>query len=208
MSDVIKKIEEFKLIPVIKINTPDEARPVAEALAKGGLPIAEVTFRTDAAEEAIKIMHEEYPGIFLGAGTVTNVSQARRAIAAGAQFLVGPGFSAGVAEVALKEMVTYIPGVCTPTEIISALEYGIHVVKFFPAKACGGLDYLKAVSAAFPEVRFIPTGGVSEANICDYLAFDKVIACGGTWIVENKLISEKNFEKIERLIEDAVALIK
>lgn len=208
MSDVIKKIEEFKLIPVIKINTPDEARPVAEALAKGGLPIAEVTFRTDAAEEAIKIMHEEYPGIFLGAGTVTNVAQARRAIAAGAQFLVGPGFSAGVAEVALKEMVTYIPGVCTPTEIISALEYGIDVVKFFPAKACGGLDYLKAVSAAFPEVRFIPTGGVSEANICDYLAFDKVIACGGTWIVENKLISEKNFEKIERLIEDAVALIK
>lgn len=208
MDDVIKRVEKFRLIPVIKLNSPDEARPMAEALARGGLPIAEVTFRTDAAEESIKIIKKEYPGIFLGAGTVINVAQARRAIAAGAKFLVGPGFSASVAECALKEGVTYFPGVCTPTEIISALDYGFDVVKFFPAKASGGLAMIKAIAAAFPGVRFIPTGGVNADNVCEYLNYDRVIACGGTWMVDNKLVTEKRFDKIESLIAEAVDLVK
>lgn len=208
MNDVIKRITELRLIPVIKLNSPNEAAPMARALINGGLPIAEVTFRTDAAEESIKIMHRDYPDIFLGAGTVTTLDQAKRAVAAGACFLVGPGLSESVAQYAMDNEITYFPGVCTPTEIIKAQEYGINVVKFFPAKAFGGLAAIKAISAAFPGVRFVPTGGVNAENVSEYLSSDKVAACGGTWMVDNKLVSEGNWDEIERLIREAVEQIK
>ena len=208
MNDVIERVAKLKLIPVIKLNTPAEAEPMAKALINGGLPIAEVTFRTDAAEEAIKIMHRDYPEIFLGAGTVTTLDQAKKAVAAGACFLVGPGLSEPVAAFAKENNITYFPGVCTPTEIIKAQEYGINVVKFFPAKAYGGLATIKAISAAFPGVKFIPTGGINADNIAEYLASDVVIACGGSWVVENKLVSAGKWDEIEKLIREAVSQIQ
>lgn len=208
MNNVIEKVAELKLIPVIKLNTPEEAAPMAKALVSGGLPIAEVTFRTDAAEEAIKIMHRDYPEILLGAGTVTTLDQAKKAMAAGACFLVGPGLSEPVAKYAQDNGIAYFPGVCTPTEIIKAQEYGIDVVKFFPAKAYGGLATIKAISAAFPGLKFIPTGGVNTENVCEYLASDKILACGGTWMVDNKLVSEGKWDEIEKLIKEAVSQIK
>ena len=208
MNDVIERVAKLKLIPVIKLNTPAEAEPMAKTLINGGLPIAEVTFRTDAAEEAIKIMHRDYPEIFLGAGTVTTLDQAKKAVAAGACFLVGPGLSEPVAAFAKENNITYFPGVCTPTEIIKAQEYGINVVKFFPAKAYGGLATIKAISAAFPGVKFIPTGGINADNIAEYLASDVVIACGGSWVVENKLVSAGKWDEIEKLIREAVSQIQ
>ena len=208
MNDVIERVAKLKLIPVIKLNTPAEAEPMAKTLINGGLPIAEVTFRTDAAEEAIKIMHRDYPDIFLGAGTVTTLDQAKKAVAAGASFLVGPGLSEPVAAFAKENNITYFPGVCTPTEIIKAQEYGINVVKFFPAKAYGGLATIKAISAAFPGVKFIPTGGINADNIAEYLASDVVIACGGSWVVENKLVSAGKWDEIEKLIKEAVSQIQ
>lgn len=208
MNDVIERVAKLKLIPVIKLNTPAEAEPMAKTLINGGLPIAEVTFRTDAAEEAIKIMHRDYPDIFLGAGTVTTLDQAKKAVAAGASFLVGPGLSEPVAAFAKENNITYFPGVCTPTEIIKAQEYGINVVKFFPAKAYGGLATIKAISAAFPGVKFIPTGGINADNIAEYLVSDVVIACGGSWVVDNKLVSLGKWDEIEKLIREAVTQIQ
>ena len=208
MNEVIKRFTELKLIPVIKLDSPDQAIPMAKALLAGGLPIAEVTFRTDAAEESIRIINEKYPEIFLGAGTVTTVDQAKRAVNAGACFLVGPGFSATVAQYAKENNITYLPGVCTPTEIMMALEYGIDVVKFFPAKAFGGVATIKAIAAAFPNVRFVPTGGINAGNVNEYFAFEKVAACGGSWMVDSKLVAAGKWDEIEKLIKEAVEAVK
>lgn len=204
MMDIYKQIEKLKIVPVVKLNSEKDAEPLAAALIKGGLPVAEVTFRTDAAEASIKIMAAKFPEMLVGAGTVVNAEQAERAVKAGAKFIVSPGFSPSVTEFAQKHNIPVFPGVCTPTEIMAALEYGLKVVKFFPAKQYGGLATIKALAAPFPNIRFMPTGGVNADNLTEYLSSDKIIACGGSWMVKDSLISAGKFDEIAEITKEAV----
>lgn len=204
----MQQVAEKKVVPVVVLNRVEDAKPLGEALCAGGLPVAEVTFRTEAAEESIRVMKKEFPEMLVGAGTIVNVEQAKRALDAGSTFLVSPGFSAKVTEFAIDNNVPIFPGCCTPTEIMMAMDYGLKVVKFFPAKQFGGLDTIKALAAPFPSMKFMPTGGISAANILDFLAFDKIIACGGSWMVNGALVKEGNFAEITRLTKEAVDLVK
>lgn len=208
MVDFMQQVAEKKVVPVVVLNRVEDAKPLGEALCAGGLPVAEVTFRTEAAEESIRVMKNAFPEMMVGAGTIVNVEQAKRALDAGATFLVSPGFSAKVTEFAIDNNVPIFPGCCTPTEIMMAMDYGLKVVKFFPAKQFGGLDTIKALAAPFPSMKFMPTGGVSAANILDFLAFNKIIACGGSWMVKDSLVKEGNFAEITRLTKEAVDLVK
>jgi len=201
-----KKLEALRLVPVVALDTAEHARPLGEALCGGGLPVAEITFRTAAAEESIRILRKSCPQMLVGAGTVINAEQAKRAVDAGAQFIVSPGLSRGVVEYAQSRGIPVTPGVCTPTEIMAALEYSLKILKFFPAKQYGGLKTLEAFASVFPGVRFMPTGGVSPENLLEYLACPAVIACGGTWMVKGALIREGRFGEIERLTAEAAAL--
>ena len=205
--NVTEKIGAHKLVPVIKLNDAKNAAPLVRALEAGGLPLAEITFRTDAAEQSIRNVKKDCPNALLGAGTVTKVEQAQRALDAGAAFIVMPGISDRVIEFCLKEGVAVFAGVCTPSEIMRVLEYGIEVVKFFPAGQFGGLSTIKALSAPFPNVKFMPTGGISEKNVLEYLSFPKILACGGSWMVPEKAIDTGNFEEIENLVSRAVKLV-
>lgn len=184
MNNIREKIQNLKLVPVVVIKNIDDAEPMLNALCEGGLPVAEITFRTACAADAIRLGCEKFPDMLIGAGTVINAEQCNRAIDCGAKFIVGPGFAADVAEVCRARGVLYLPGCVTPTEIITAISYGLEVVKFFPCSNFGGLSTLKALSAAFPTMKFMPTGGISEDNVLDYLAFDKIIACGGSWMMK------------------------
>ncbi|MDD2959246.1 MAG: bifunctional 4-hydroxy-2-oxoglutarate aldolase/2-dehydro-3-deoxy-phosphogluconate aldolase [Lachnospiraceae bacterium] len=208
MTDIMQQVAERKIVPVVKLDRAEDAKPLGEALCEGGLPVAEVTFRTDAAEESIRIMRKAFPDMLVGAGTVVNVEQAKRALDAGATFIVSPGFSAKVTEFAIENKIPVFPGTCTPTEVMLCMEYGLKVGKFFPAKQYGGLDTIKALSAPFPSMKFMPTGGISAANIKEFLAFDKIIACGGSWMVKDAFVKEGNFAEIVRLTKEAVALVK
>ncbi|KXL53445.1 putative KHG/KDPG aldolase [Anaerotignum neopropionicum] len=205
--NIQKRIEELKIVPVVKLDQAEDAKPLAEALIAGGLPIAEVTFRTEAAYESIKIM-SEIPQMLVGAGTVINVEQAKLAVEAGAKFLVSPGFSAEVVAYAKENNIPVFPGVCTPTEVMAALAMGLTVLKFFPAENYGGLNTIKALTGPFPNIRIMPTGGINEKNIKEYLANPKIIACGGSWMVKDTLIKEKKFDEIEKLTASAVALVQ
>ncbi len=176
-----------KYIPVVVIKELSETDKILSALKADGINCAEITFRTACAEEAIEYAVKKYPEMSIGAGTVINAEQCRAALKAGAKFIVSPGLSASVAEVCRENGVSYYPGCVTPTEIMQALELGITTVKFFPANIYGGLKALKALSAPFPQVRFIPTGGVDRGNIDEFLAFDKVIAIGGSFFVKEAL---------------------
>lgn len=206
--EILKQIESLKLLPVIKLDSSENAAPLAEALIAGGLPAAEVTFRTDAAEDSIKIMTQKYPEMLTGAGTITSVDQAERAMAAGASFLVTAGFNRKVTEYAVANHIPIFPGICTPTELMLLLEYQLPVAKFFPAEQYGGLKTIKALSAPFPNIKFMPTGGINATNIKEYLACDKIIACGGSWMVKNSFINNHEFEKIRSLTAEAVTLIQ
>lgn len=206
--NVVKKIEELKLVPVVKLDRAEDAKPLAKALCDGGLPVAEVTFRTAAAEESIRIMRREFPDMLVGAGTVVNIQQAQKAYDAGAQFIVSPGMSRAIIEFAKEKGIAVFPGACTPTEVMIAMEYDLPVVKFFPAKQYGGLNTIKALSGPFPTVKFMPTGGVSSENIMEFLAYDKIAACGGSWMVNETYIKEQNFQKIKEITEAAVQLLK
>lgn len=208
MVDFMQQLADTKVVPVVVLNRVEDAKPLGEALCAGGLPVAEVTFRTEAAEESIRVMKKEFPDMMVGAGTIVNVEQAKRALDAGSTFLVSPGFSAKVTEFAIDNNVPIFPGCCTPTEIMMAMDYGLKVVKFFPAKQFGGLDTIKALAAPFPSMKFMPTGGISAANIREFLAFDKIIACGGSWMVNGALVKEGNFAEITRLTKEAVDLVK
>ncbi len=181
---MLEKIKSAKIVPVVVIKELADTEPTLKALVDGGLPVAEITFRTACAADAIRLACEKFPEMLIGAGTVINAEQCNRAIDCGAKFIVGPGFAAEVAEVCRARNVMYLPGCVTPTEIITAISYGIEIVKFFPCSNYGGLGTLKALSAAFPTVRFLPTGGISEDNVLEYLAFDKIIACGGSWMMK------------------------
>lgn len=207
MKDILTQIAEKRIVPVVKLDRAEDAAPLAAALMEGGLPAAEVTFRTDAAEASIREM-VKIPRMLVGAGTVTNVEQAKRAQDAGAAFLVTPGFSAKVTEFAVKEKMPIFPGISTPTELMLALEYDLPVVKFFPAAQYGGLATIKALAAPFPSMKFMPTGGVNAKNIAEYLAYDRIIACGGSWMVKDTLVKAGDFAEITRLTREAVELVK
>ena len=181
-----------KFIPVVVIKELDEVDKILPALKANGINCAEITFRTACAAEAIKLASEKYSEMNIGAGTVINAKQCKDAISAGAKFIVSPGLSKGAAKVCKKKNIPYYPGCVTPTEIIEALELGITTVKFFPANIYGGLAALKALSAPFPQVKFIPTGGVDRSNIDEFLAFDKVAAIGGSFFVKESLERKEN----------------
>lgn len=201
-------IKEKRIVPVVKLDHIEDALPLAKALIDGGLPVAEITFRTDAAEESIRVIRNTYPEMLCGAGTVVNIDQAERAVAAGAAFIVSPGFTKDVVEYAARKNIPVLPGCCTPTEIIDAMNHGLNVVKFFPAKQYGGLDTIKALAAPFPGIRFMPTGGINTGNLREFLDNDKIYACGGSWMVADSLIKEKRFDEITRLTKEAVELAK
>ena len=182
--EMIEQIKKCKIVPVVVLKELEDTIPTLQALCDGGLPVAEITFRTACAADAIRLASKTFPDMLIGAGTVINAEQANRAIDCGAKFIVGPGFAAEVAEVCRERGVLYLPGCVTPTEIITAVSYGIEIVKFFPCSNFGGLGSIKALAAAFPAVKFLPTGGISEANVLEFLAFDKIIACGGSWMMK------------------------
>ncbi|MDD3140876.1 MAG: bifunctional 4-hydroxy-2-oxoglutarate aldolase/2-dehydro-3-deoxy-phosphogluconate aldolase [Lachnospiraceae bacterium] len=208
MNNLLSQIQEKRIVPVVKLDRVTDAKPLGEALCCGGLPIAEITFRTDAAEASIRELIHAFPNMLVGAGTIVNLEQAKRAQNAGASFLVSPGISRTVIEFAIDNNLPIFPGTCTPSEVMTVMEYGLPLAKFFPAKQYGGLDTIKALSAPFPKMKFMPTGGISSANILEFLAFDKIIACGGSWMVKDNYINERNFKEIEKLTAEAVSLVR
>ncbi len=205
MNEVLERIGELKLVPVVVIEDAKDSGPLADALAAGGLPCAEVTFRTSAAPEAIRTMAAR-GDLLVGAGTVLTVDQVKAAVDAGARFIVSPGVNPKVVGYCVDEGIPVTPGVCTPTDIETALGFGLEVVKFFPAEALGGLKLLKAMSAPYGMMRFIPTGGINAPNLPGYLAFPKVLACGGSWMVKKDLIAAGRFDEIARLTREAVEI--
>ena len=208
MNDVLEQIGKTGIVPVVVLNNASDAEPLANALIKGGLPCAEVTFRTAAAEESIKIMATKFPEMFVGAGTVLTTEQVDRAIGAGAKFIVSPGFNPKVVEYCIKNNYPICPGIMTPTELEMALGFGLDVVKFFPAENAGGLKMIKAMAAPYTMMKFMPTGGINATNISDYLACDKILACGGSWMVKGDLISAGKFDEIQKLTSEAAAIVK
>lgn len=205
--EMIQKLSLAGLVPVIKVEDAQDAVPLCRALADGGLPVAEITFRSDAAEEAIRRVHAELPEVILGAGTVLTTEQVDRAVAAGATYIVSPGLNPEIVKYCGKVGVPIVPGCANPSDIEVALSLGLKTVKFFPAEALGGLELIKAMSAPYGSVTFLPTGGVSEKNLNDYLAFPKVVACGGSWMVPADAVTNKDWKRIESLTRSAVALM-
>ena len=206
--DVIKKIEEFKIIPVATIENFENSFPLGQALIDAGLPIIEITFRTQAAETSISELNNKFPELLVGAGTVLKTDQVSKAVKAGAQFIVAPGFNPKVVDYCINEKIPIFPGVNTPTMVEWALDRGLKVVKFFPANLSGGVAMLKSLAGPYPEMRFIPTGGINNETIIEYLKLPNVIACGGSWIVRKDLISSQKFEEINNLVKTALKLIK
>ena len=207
----VKALEKFSdvgIIPVVVLNDAKNAEPLGKALMEGGLPAAEVTFRTDAAEESIRIMAEKFPDMLVGAGTVLTIEQVDRAVAAGAKFIVSPGFDADIVKYCLEKDVPVCPGIQTPTELIQAVKLGLDHVKFFPAENAGGLSMINAVGAAFPKVKFMPTGGINASNVVEYLKSSKIFCCGGSWMVKGALIDAGDFDKIRELTAEAAGIVK
>ena len=208
MEAAIKRFSEVGIIPVVVLNDAKDAEPLGQALMEGGLPAAEVTFRTDAAEESIRIMAEKFPDMLVGAGTVLTIDQAERAVAAGAKFIVSPGFDPEIVQFCLDRDIPVCPGVQTPSEVIQAYKFGLDHVKFFPAENSGGLAMIKAVGAAFPNMKFMPTGGISASNVTEYLENSKIFCCGGSWMVKGDMIKAGEFDKIKKLVAEAAAIVK
>ena len=207
MTTVLGKIQRYRIIPLLVMDEPAVAGALASALSDGGLPIAEVAFRTPAALEALRAMAAAHPDMLVGAGTVLTRDAAASARDAGAAFVVSPGMQRAVVEFCLAHDLPVFPGVCTPTEVGAALDLGLRVLKFFPAEAIGGLPYLQAIAAPFPDVRFIPTGGITAANLPGYLASPRVVACGGSWMAPQAWIAAGEFDRIRRAVEQAVRLV-
>lgn len=199
---LIEKIRRTRIVPVVVLNSVEETLPKMQALINGGLPCAEITFRTPCAAEAIALAVKTYPDMLIGAGTVINREQCERAIEAGSKFIVSPGFSEEVADCCKEHELLYLPGVVTPTEAMAAIAKGLTVLKFFPASNYGGLKTIKAICAAFPYIKIMPTGGISADNILEYLACDKIIACGGSWMMSGTPA------EIEEKTRAAVELVK
>ncbi len=199
---MLEKIAQTKVVPVVVFNSIEEVMPKMNALVKGGLPCAEITFRTECAAEAIKMTVENFPEMLVGAGTVINKNQCEQAIVAGAKFIVSPGFSAEVADCCAEHNMLYLPGIVTPTEAMAAIAKGLTTLKFFPASNYGGLKTIKAICAAFPYIKIMPTGGITAENVLEYLACDKIIACGGSWMMKGTPA------EIEAKTREVVELVK
>lgn len=208
MNEVFEKIHQIGILPVIALDDAAQAVPLAKALAAGGIPAAEVTFRTAAGEEAIRRIAQEVPEVLVGAGTVLTCEQADCAASAGAKFIVSPGTSPKVVRHCQEKGVQPIPGVVTPTEIETALELGLGVLKFFPAEPSGGLGMIKALAAPYTQIKFIPTGGISSANVGEYLKHPKILACGGSWMAKRDLVNTGRFDEIQTLAAQAAAIVK
>ena len=204
MNPIVEKVYQIGIIPVIAFNSVDEALPLCKALAEGGLPAAEVTFRTAAGEAAIRAISREVPEMLVGAGTVLTHDQLDRALDAGARFIVSPGFNPDTVRYGLSKGALMIPGTATPGEMEQAMALGLEVVKFFPAEQNGGVAKLKALAGPYKTLKWMPTGGVNAKNLADYLAFDQIVACGGTWMVKKDLIQQENWAEITRLSREAV----
>lgn len=206
MSTIAERFQELAVVPVVVLNDAKDALPLAEALVEGGLPCAEVTFRTEAAEESIWKMAEKYPDMLVGAGTVLTIDQVDRAVGAGAKFIVSPGFDPEIVDYCLDKQIPVFPGCVTPSELAQAVKRGLEVVKFFPAAQYGGVATIKALAAPYTMVKFMPTGGVSTKNLKDYLECDKILCCGGSWMVKGDMIKAGEFDKIKQLTKEAVEL--
>lgn len=204
MNQILEQVRNVGLMPVIKLTDVSKAVDLAKALTKGGIPVAEVTFRAAGADQAIKAIAEALPDMLVGAGTVINVEQADLAIKAGAKYIVSPGFVPEVVKFCIDSGVPVIPGCTNASEVSEASNFGLEVVKFFPAEAMGGLKVLKALSGPFAAMKFIPTGGIGPDNLGDYLAFNKIIACGGSWMVPAKMVDACDWDGITALAREAV----
>lgn len=207
MNEVLRKIQMMGIVPVIKLDDAKDAVPLAKALCDGGLPCAEVTFRTAAAEESIRLMREAFPDMLIGAGTVLTTEQVDLAINAGATFIVSPGLNPKIVSYCVERNITITPGCSNPSDIETAIELGLEVVKFFPAEAAGGLAMIKAMSAPYVNMKFMPTGGVNASNLNTYLDFPKIVACGGSWMVKDDLVKAGDFNKITQLTKEAVTMM-
>ncbi|MCR4588456.1 MAG: bifunctional 4-hydroxy-2-oxoglutarate aldolase/2-dehydro-3-deoxy-phosphogluconate aldolase [Lachnospiraceae bacterium] len=207
MNEVLERLYRIGIVPVVKLDDAKDAEPLAKALCDGGLKCAEVTFRTDAAEESIRRMTTAFPDMFVGAGTVLTTEQVDRAVAAGAKFIVSPGLNPKVVKYCVEKNIPITPGTSNPSDVEQAIELGLEVVKFFPAEASGGLAMIKAMSAPYVNMKFMPTGGINAKNLCEYLDFKKIIACGGSWMVKDELVKNGEFDKITALTKEAVGLM-
>ena len=208
MNQIIEQFKKIGIIPVVVLNDAKDALPLGKALCDGGLPCAEVTFRTEAAEESIRLMAEAYPKLLVGAGTVLTREQVDRAVNAGARFIVSPGLNPAIVTYCREKGIPVLPGVITPSEIAQALELGLEVVKFFPAEPAGGLKMIQAMGAAYTTLKFMPNGGINAQNVKDYLKSNKIIACGGSWMVKGEMIDEGRFDEIISLCREAAAIVK
>lgn len=206
--DVIQKLEQYKIVPVVTIENAEDALNLGKALLDAGLPIIEITFRTADAANTISILSKEMPELLVGAGTVLKIEQVKLAVNAGAQFIVTPGFNPTIVDYCVNKKIPIVPGLNTPTMIEWALERGIKVVKFYPADLSGGPKMLQILSGPYPEMRYMPTGGINNERIVEYLKLKNVVACGGSWIVKKTLISEGNFKEITNLTKKALEIIK
>ena len=206
MNTIIEKLAEMLVVPVVVLDDEKDAEMLADALVKGGLPCAEVTFRTAAAEESIRIMSTKYPDMLVGAGTVLTIEQVDKAVAAGAKFIVSPGFDPEIVDYCIEKEIPVLPGVVTPSEAIQAVKKGLEVVKFFPAEQYGGVATIKALAAPFTMLKFMPTGCVNVKNLKDYLGCSKIVCCGGSWMVKGDMIKAGEFDKIAEMTKEAVEL--
>lgn len=203
MKSIEERFAELKVVPVVVLNDVKDAAPLAKALVEGGLPCAEVTFRTDAAAESIRIMTEAYPDMLVGAGTVLTTEQVDRAVEAGAKFIVSPGFDPEIVDYCIGKNVPVFPGCISPSEVAQAVKRGLKIVKFFPAEQAGGLAMIKAMAAPYNMLKFMPTGGINTKNLKEYLACDKILCCGGSWMVKGDMVEAGEFDKIQKLTEEA-----
>ena len=207
-AEMESKLQALGVVPVVVLENAEDAVPMAEALCTGGLPCAEVTFRTEAAEESIRRMAQAYPEMLVGAGTVLTTEQVDRAVAAGAKFIVSPGFDPEVVDYCLEKNIPVFPGCVTPSEIAQAVKRGLRVVKFFPAEQFGGASTIKALAAPYAGIKFMPTGGINAGNLENYLNHKAIIACGGSWMVKGDLVKDGKYDEIRRLTREAVSLVK
>ncbi len=208
MNEILTKIQEIGIIPVVVLDRVEDALPLGKVLCEGGLPCAEVTFRTEAAEEAIRVMSKNFPDMLVGAGTVLTTEQVDRAVVAGAKFVVSPGLNPRIVKYCVEKGVVIVPGCANPSDIEQALENGLEVVKFFPAEAIGGLKMIKAMAAPYIGVKFMPTGGINATNVREYLAYDRIVACGGSWMVSGSMIKAGKFDEITELVKEAAEIVK
>lgn len=208
MNEVIAKLSFFSIVPVVVLDRAEDAEPLADALYKGGLPCAEVTFRTSCAKDAIKIMLNKYPDMMVGAGTVLTIDQVKDAVGSGAKFIVTPGFDAEIVDYCLENDIPIFPGIITPSELAQAYKRNLKVVKFFPAEQFGGVKTIEALSAPYTNVKFMPTGGINQQNLENYLNCSKIAAVGGSWMVAKKYINAGQFGEIENMTREAVKKAK